>query len=104
MAHTAYRVCVARVEPGRRAHAAVNDPGKDEGLRAAARRPSEDSPPRSVTAGGRSVLRYQDDLDAPILGAALGCRVVGHRPELAEGGGGQDGRLDALFLEIARDV
>src|SRR5439155_8469465 len=53
---------------------------------------------------GHSLLRHQDDLDAAVLGAAFQRRVVSHRLELAEGGGGQGGRLDAQRLEIAGDV
>src|SRR5438094_2077668 len=52
----------------------------------------------------RSLLRHQDDLDAAVLGAAFQRRVVRDRLELAEGGGGEAGRLDALLLQIAGDV
>src|SRR5438309_348139 len=53
---------------------------------------------------GHSLLRYEDDLDAAVLGAAFQGRVVGHRLELAEGGRREVARLDALLLEIARHV
>src|SRR5207245_6619950 len=60
--------------------------------------------PRLITAARSSLLRHQNDLDASILGAAFRRRVVGHRLELAEGGGRKLGRLDALLMEITRDV
>src|SRR5215831_6749945 len=101
MAHTAYRVFVARGGAGTTGR---EQSGQREGLRAVTRRPSRASSGAIGGWRGRSVLRHENDFDAPVLGAALGRRVVGHRLELAERGGGQDGRLDALLLEIAGDV
>src|SRR5919204_4605030 len=45
-----------------------------------------------------SVLRDEDDLDAAVLGAPLEHRIVRHRLELAVGGRGKAGRVDALLL------
>src|SRR5262245_39345437 len=52
----------------------------------------------------RLLFRNQHDLDAAVLGAAFGRGVVGHRLELTEGGGRELGGLDALLLQIVRDV
>src|SRR5882762_7283009 len=52
----------------------------------------------------RLLLRHEDDLDAAVLGAAFQGRIVGHGLELAEGGGREAARLDALLLEIAGNV
>src|SRR2546427_3244500 len=58
----------------------------------------------STTRRGRSLFRHQDDFDPAVLGPALRRRVVGHRLELGERGGGEGGRLDTLLLEIAGNV
>src|SRR5262249_9169602 len=54
-------------------------------------------------AGRGSVFRDEDGLGAAILCAAFARLVFRHRAVLAEGGGGQRGRFDALLLQIARD-